>query len=81
MNAFNITVAAMFTVGNKQISSVSEEPVKSLGRWYYSSMKDTKRGQETAELSTEGFIAINRNGLHDKFKVWCLQFMLIPKLL
>ena len=43
-------------------------------------MTDTKRGQETAELATEGLLAINRCGLQGKFKVWCLQFMLIPKL-
>ena len=44
-------------------------------------MKDTKRGQEIPELATEGLLAINRCGLQGKFKVWCLQFMLIPKLL
>ena len=70
-----------FTVANQQISTVSQEPVKSLWRWYDSSMKDTKRGLETVELATEGLLAINRCGLQGKLKVWCLQFMLIPKLL
>ena len=76
-----IDAATTFTVANKQIPTVSKEPVKSLGSWYDSSKKDTKRGQETAELATEGLLAINRCGLQGKFKVWCLQFMLIPKLL
>ena len=76
-----IDAAATFTEANKQITTVSEEPFKSLGRWYYSSMKDTKRGQKTAELASEGLLAINRCGLQGKFKVWCLQFMLIPQLL
>ena len=62
-------------------STVSEEPVKSLGSWHDSSMKDTKRGQETAELATEGLIDINRCGLQGKFKVCCLQFMIISKFL
>ena len=44
-------------------------------------MKDTKRGLETVELATKGLLAINRCGLQSKLKVWCLQFMLIPKLL
>ena len=44
-------------------------------------MKDTKRGLETVELATEGLLANNRCGLQGKLKVWCLQFMLIPKLL
>ena len=70
-----------FTVANQQIPTVSQEPVKSLGRWYDSSMKDTRRGIETAELASEGLLAINKCGLQGKYKVWCLQFMLIPKLL
>ena len=73
--------ATTFIVVNKQIPTVSEKPVKSLGRWYNSSMKDTKRGQATAKLVSGGLLAINRCGLKGKFKVWCLQFMLIPKLL
>ena len=76
-----IDATTIFTVGSQQIPTVSQEPVKSLGRWYDSSMKDTKRGLEIVELATEGLLAINRCGLQGKLKVWCLQFMLIPKLL
>ena len=76
-----IDATTIFTVASQQIPTVSQEPVKSLGRWYDSSMKDTKRGLETVELATEGLLAINRCGLQGKLKVWCLQFMLIPKLL
>ena len=64
-----IDAAATFTVANKQIPTVSEELVKSLGRWYDSSMRDTKRGHETAEHTTEGLLVINRCGLQGKFKV------------
>ncbi|GFO37481.1 reverse transcriptase [Plakobranchus ocellatus] len=70
-----------FTVAEQQIPTVSQEPVKSLGRWYDSSMKDTRRGAETLELASESLLAINKCGLQGKFKIWCLQFMLIPKLL
>ena len=38
-----IDATTTFTVANQQIPTVSLEPVKSLGRWYDSSMKDTKR--------------------------------------
>ncbi|KAK3756390.1 hypothetical protein RRG08_038879 [Elysia crispata] len=76
-----IDVTTIFTVASQQIPTVSQEPVKSLGRWYDLSMKYTKRGLETVELATEGLLAINRCGLQGKLKVWCLQFMLIPKLL
>ena len=50
-----IVAAATFTVGNKQIPTVSEEPVKSLSRWYDSSMKDTKRGQKQQNLLPKVF--------------------------
>ena len=50
-----IDAATTFTVVNKQIPTVSEEPVKSLSRWYDSSMTDTKRGQETTELASNAF--------------------------
>ncbi|KAK3789551.1 hypothetical protein RRG08_060324 [Elysia crispata] len=76
-----IYAMTIFTVASQQIPTVSQEPVKSLGRWYDSSMKDTKRGLGTAELANEGLLAINRCGLQGKLKVWCLQSMIIPKLL
>ncbi|GFN99519.1 reverse transcriptase [Plakobranchus ocellatus] len=44
-------------------------------------MKDTRRGTETLELASESLLAINKCGLQGKFKIWCLQFMLISKLL
>ena len=76
-----IDATTIFTVASQHIPTVSQEPVKSLGRWYDASMKDTKRGLETGELASEGLLAINRCGLQSKLKVWCLQFMLILKLL
>ncbi|GFR81669.1 reverse transcriptase [Elysia marginata] len=76
-----IEEAVTFTVAEQQISTVSQEPVKSLGRWYDSSMKDTRRGVETVQFASEGLLAINKCGIQGKLKVWCLQFMLIPKLL
>ncbi|GFN80499.1 reverse transcriptase [Plakobranchus ocellatus] len=47
--------ATTFTVAEQQIPTISQEPVKSLGRWYDSSMKDTRRGAETLELAFEAF--------------------------
>ncbi|GFN90174.1 reverse transcriptase [Plakobranchus ocellatus] len=73
--------ATTFTVAEQKIPTVSQEPVKSLGRWYDSSMKDTRRGAETLELASESLLAIKKCGLEGKFKIWCLRFMLIPKLL
>ncbi|GFO40547.1 reverse transcriptase [Plakobranchus ocellatus] len=73
--------AMTFTIAEQQIPTVSQEPVKSLGRWYDFSMKDNRPGAETLELASESLLAINRCGLQGKFKIWCSQFMRIPKLL
>ena len=73
--------AVKFTIADQPIPTVTDEPVKSLGRWYDDSLKDTKRGHETKQMAEEGLHKINQCGLPGKLKVWCLQFMLIPKLL
>ncbi|GFO00046.1 reverse transcriptase [Plakobranchus ocellatus] len=61
--------ATTFTVAEQQIPTVSQEPVKSLGRWYDSSMKDTRRGAETSEFASESLQATNKCGLQGKFKI------------
>ncbi|GFN92421.1 reverse transcriptase [Plakobranchus ocellatus] len=48
-----IDEATTFTVAEQQlIPTVSQETAKSLGRWCDSSIKDTRRGAETLELSS-----------------------------
>ncbi|GFS23201.1 reverse transcriptase [Elysia marginata] len=44
-------------------------------------MKDTRRVVKIVQFASEGLLVINKCGLQSKFKVWCLQSMLIPKLL
>ena len=70
-----------FKVGGQAIPTVSEEPVKSLGRWYDDTLRDTRQSKETAQSSEEGLRKIDRCPLPGKYKIWCLQHMLIPMLL
>ena len=70
-----------FHIGGQRIPTVSEEPVKSLGRWYDDTMKDTKRTKETIDTLNDGLKAIDKRPLAGKHKIWCLQHMLVPKLL
>ncbi|GFO37033.1 reverse transcriptase [Plakobranchus ocellatus] len=72
--------ATTFTVAEQQIPTVSREPVKSFGRWYDSSMKDTRRGAETLEFASESLLAINKCGLQGSVKIWCLHLCLFPNL-
>ena len=68
-----------FMVGGQRIPTVSEEPVKSLGRWFDESLKD--QAKETSRTLQEGLHQIDRCHLQGKFQVWCLQHIFIPMLL
>ena len=56
-HSFLVRKSKIFTVANQQIPTDSQDLIKSLGRWYDSSMK---RGLETVDIATEGLQAINR---------------------
>ena len=43
-----------FMVGDPKISTVSEEPVKCLGRWFDESFKDINQAKETSRTLQEG---------------------------
>ena len=71
----------VFHIDGQAIPTVCEQPVKSLGRWYDRSLKDTMQSQGIKEEAEKGLKTINKTDLQGRFKVWILQFMLIPKLL
>src|SRR3984885_8136520 len=75
------TYKVTFMVSDQVIPTVIEEPIKSLGRVYDDSLKDKKAIKETSDMASNGLQIIDRSRLVGKFKLWCLQFMLIPKLL
>ncbi|KAI8513341.1 hypothetical protein Bbelb_099800 [Branchiostoma belcheri] len=69
-----------FTVNDQIIPTLQEQPVKSLGRLYTSSLKDSERGPETVEQAVRGLRSIDECELPGRLKVWCAQFMLFPRL-
>ena len=75
--AVNVT----FRIAGEPIPTIQEEPVKSLGRWYSLPLTDRHRGVEVQKQVTEGLEAIDQCGLPGKFKVWCFQFGLLPRIL
>ena len=68
-----------FMVGGQRIPSVSEEPVKSLGRLFDKPLKDINQTKEISR-TLQGFHKIDRCSLQGKFKVWYLQHIFIPML-
>jgi len=70
-----------FFINGEAIPTVSEKPVKSLGRWYDGDLKDTVRVGEVRRKAMEGLKSMNSCALPGKLKLWCIQFGLLPRLL
>ena len=69
-----------FNIAGEDIPTVKEKPVKSLGRWYADSLSDKGRGVEIMKQAEEGLQKIDESKLPGKYKIWCLQFGLYPRL-
>ena len=70
-----------YTVGGENIPTVKEEPVKSLGRWYKGTVTDRSQGIEVQKEAEAGIQSIDKTALPGKFKCWCCQFGLFPRLI
>ncbi|GFN83951.1 reverse transcriptase [Plakobranchus ocellatus] len=51
-----------FKVASQDTPTTTQEPAKSLIRWYNSFLKDTKRGSEGLEQASVGLHAIEKGG-------------------
>jgi len=71
-----------FFIGEEPIPTVSDQPVKSLGRWYDAILKDKDQVQQLRKEIRSGLQAIiNNTQLPGRLKAWCLQFGLLPRVL
>ena len=70
-----------FSIAGEPIPTVSQQPVKSLGRLYDASLKDTGRARETRVTTKAGLEKIDKCSLQGKYKVWIFQHVFLPKLL
>ena len=61
-----------FTVAGEKIPTLSEKPIKSLGKTFNSSLKDTAAKQKTNKDLEEWLTKIDKSGLPDWFKAWLL---------
>ncbi len=70
-----------FHIDETPIPTVLEMPVKSLGRWYNASLKDSDQSDQLREETIKGLDSINNTLIPGKLKLWCLQFGLFPCLM
>ncbi len=70
-----------FHVGVTPVPTVSEMPVKSLGRWYDAKLKDTEQFEHLKNYTSMYMERIKKTLLPGKLKLWCFQFGILPRLL
>ena len=71
-------VEERFYIDGEVIPSIVEKPVKSLGRWYNSTLSDRGQVSELREFIVKAISTIDKTFLPGKLKLWCLQFGLLP---
>jgi len=70
-----------FKIGGKVIPTVAEQPVKSLGKWFDSTLGDRASVKETVKQAEVWMKGIDKSGLPGKYKAWCYQHGDLPRLL
>lgn len=61
--------------------TVAENPVKSFGRWYNATLKDTDQVGQLRKDNINGLESINKSLLPGRLKLWCLQLGLLSRLM
>nr|XP_055068382.1 uncharacterized protein LOC129450032 [Misgurnus anguillicaudatus] len=69
-----------FTIGTTQIPSITEKPVKSLGKVLDCSLRDTAICATNLELEV-WLAVVDKSGLPGKFKAWIYQHGILPRIL
>ena len=63
----------------KDTPLIEENPIKCLGKWYDSSLKDRGSVSRTEKQTEEWLLKIKSSGLPGKFKTWLFQHGLLPR--
>lgn len=70
-----------FNIEGSTIPSVSKKPVRSLGKGFHNSLKDSSSVQATCQELGSWLQAVDRSGLSGKFKAWIYQHGILPRIL
>ena len=76
-----VTNKYRFRVADMEIPSITEKPVKSLGKVFDSSLSDKDSIKQTTRQFSEWLSTIDKSGLPGKFKAWIYQHGLLPRTL
>ena len=70
-----------FKIGNEIIPTVSEKPVKCLGKFFNDSLSDKQNVRETCKQLDDWMKTVDKSGLPGKYKAWIYQHGILPRLL
>lgn len=76
-----VTDRYRFSLDGITIPSITEQPVKSLGELFDSSLKDTASIQRTSKELGGWLRCVDRSGLPGRFKAWIYQHSILPRIL
>ncbi|XP_060084535.1 uncharacterized protein LOC132563801 [Ylistrum balloti] len=75
-----LTKQFIIRVQGEEIPSITDNPVKCLGRWYDNTPFDKKNVRKVEEQVTEWLKRIDKSGLQGKYKAWLYQHGVLPRL-
>nr|XP_061841396.1 uncharacterized protein LOC133622576 [Nerophis lumbriciformis] len=70
-----------FSISGTVIPSITEQPVKSLGKLFDSSLKDSAAIQKSTEELGGWLTKVDKSGLPGRFKAWIYQHSILPRVL
>ncbi|XP_061185889.1 uncharacterized protein LOC133193994 [Saccostrea echinata] len=70
-----------FKIDGETIPTVSEEPVKCLGKFFNDTLTDRQNVKETCRQLNEWMKTLDKSGLPGKYKAWIYQHGILPRLL
>ncbi|KAL0167254.1 hypothetical protein M9458_039098, partial [Cirrhinus mrigala] len=70
-----------FSISGTVIPTITEQPVKSLGKLFDSSLKDSAAIQKSSEELGAWHTKVDKSGLPGRFKAWIYQHSILPRVL
>ena len=80
INKGKVTHSFTFKIQGKCIPTINQHPIKCLGKRYDESLGDSSAIADTFQQLKEWLKAIDQTSLQGRFKAWCFQFGVIPRL-
>ncbi|XP_052224110.1 uncharacterized protein LOC127839765 [Dreissena polymorpha] len=76
-----VTIKFKLCIQGEEIPSLEDKPIKCLGKWFDSSLKDTHYPNMLRQQVAEVLQRIEKSELPGKFKAWVFQHGLLPRVM